>query len=76
MLSDLPAELLSELRHVTLVLDRAAMAVLVEHIKVLVPDMAQCLQKLVDSFQLGRIREIVGRMELMEYWSSRIRYSL
>ena len=73
MLSDLPAELLEELRHAIIVLDRSVMADLTISIKVHAPDTAQCLQMLVDSFKLGRIREIVGRME---YWSSKIRYSL
>jgi hypothetical protein len=49
---------------------------LIERIEAKTPDTAKALQTLLDSFQLGRIREIVGRMELMEYWSSRIRYSL
>ena len=60
MLSELPPELLAELRHATLVLDRATMAVLIERIEAHAPDTAKGLQRLVDGFQLERIRELLG----------------
>jgi CheY-like chemotaxis protein len=60
MLSELPPELIAELRHATLVLDRATMAVLVERIEAHAPDTAKGLQRLVDGFKLERIRELLG----------------
>jgi signal transduction histidine kinase/ligand-binding sensor domain-containing protein/CheY-like chemotaxis protein len=59
MLSELPPELIAELRHAALVLDRAALAGLIERIEVHAPDTAKALQKLVDDFQLERIRELL-----------------
>ncbi len=59
MLSELPGELLEELRYAILVLDRVAMAVLIERIEAHAPDTAKCLQRLVDDFQLERIREML-----------------
>ncbi len=60
MLSELPPELIAELRHVTLVLDRAAMAVLIERIEANAPDTAKGLQRLVNGFQFERIRDLLG----------------
>ena len=60
MLSQLPPEVLAELRQAALVLDRAAMAALVDRIKTHAPDTAKGLQRLVDDFQLERIRELLG----------------
>jgi CheY-like chemotaxis protein len=60
MLSQLPPEVLSELRQATLELDRAAMAALVDLIKTHAPDTARSLQRLLDDFQLERIRELLG----------------
>ena len=45
MLSELPPELLAELRHATLVLNRSDMAALVERIEALAPDTAKALQR-------------------------------
>jgi hypothetical protein len=56
----LPAESLKKLRHATLVLDSAAMAVLIERIEGHAPDTAKSLQELVDDFQFGRIRDLLG----------------
>jgi len=61
MLAELPGELLEELRHATLVLDRAAIAALIERIEARAPDTAKGLQRLVDDFQFERIRELLGR---------------
>ena len=59
MLSQLPTELLEELRQATLVLDRAALTGLVERINAHAPDTAKALQTLVQNFQFGRIREMM-----------------
>jgi signal transduction histidine kinase/DNA-binding response OmpR family regulator len=63
MLSELPAELLKKLRHATLVLDRAAITVLIERVETHVPDTAKGLQRLVDGFQFERIREMLEELE-------------
>jgi hypothetical protein len=60
MLFELPPELIAELRHAALVLDRAAMAMLIERIEAHAPDTARGLQRLVDNFQFGRIRDLLG----------------
>ena len=60
ILSELPPELLAELRQAALELDRAAMAALIERIKTHAPDTAKGLKRLVDGFQLERIRELLG----------------
>ena len=60
MLSKLPPELVSELRQAALVLDRAAMAELIERVAGHAPETAKGLQRLVDDFQLERIRELLG----------------
>ena len=59
MLSELPPELLAELRHATLELDRAAMAVIIERIEAQAPDTAKGLRMLVDGFRFGRIRDLL-----------------
>jgi CheY-like chemotaxis protein len=59
MLSELPGELLEELRQAALVLNEAAMAVLIERIEAHVPEKAKGLQKLVDNFQFERIRDLI-----------------
>jgi len=63
MLSDLPDKLRAELRQRTLALDRTALADLIEGINAHAPDTAKGLQMLVDGFQIGRIREMMGKME-------------
>ena len=60
---ELNAELIAELRNATLVLDRAAMAVLIERIEAHAPDTAKGLQRLVDGFQFERIRELLEELE-------------
>ena len=62
MLSELPPELLAELGQASLVLDRAAMPMLIQRIEAHAPDTAKGLQLLVDDFQFKRIREILGDM--------------
>ncbi len=63
MLSELPAELLAELRHASLVLDRSAITVLIERVETHAPDTAKDLQRLVDGFQFERIREMLEELE-------------
>ena len=63
MLSELPPELIAQLHRATLVLDRAAMAVLIERIEAHAPDTAKGLQRLVDGFQFEQIRDLLGKME-------------
>jgi signal transduction histidine kinase/DNA-binding response OmpR family regulator len=63
MLTGLPGGLLEELRQAVLVLDRAAMAVLIERIEAHAPETAKGLQKLVDDFQFDRIREMLEELE-------------
>lgn len=43
-----------------LVVDRETMAVLIERIEIHAPDTAKGMQALVDSFQFGRIRDLLG----------------
>ena len=59
MLSELPAELLDELRHAILVLDREVPISLIERIKVHATVTAKGLQILVDGFQFERIRDLL-----------------
>ncbi len=44
-------------------MDRAAMTVLIERIEAHAPDTAKGLKRLMDDFQFGRIRDLLGRME-------------
>jgi hypothetical protein len=60
MLLELPSELRTGLRKAALVQDRQALIELVERIKSLAPETADGLRMLVDGFQLGRIRELLG----------------
>lgn len=59
MLSELPEELLGELRESTLTLNRQAILSIIERIKPQAPDTARVLQKFVDDFQIGRIRDLL-----------------
>ncbi len=63
MLSKLPGDLLAELSHATLMLDKTAIAKLIEEIKTHAPDTAKALQKLVDGFQHERIQEMLEEMK-------------
>ena len=58
MLSELPVELLEELREATLTLNRDAISTIIERIEPQGPDTARALQKLVDDFQIGQIRDL------------------
>jgi two-component system sensor histidine kinase/response regulator len=60
MLFELPSELIAGLRRAALVQDRPALTELIERIKSLAPETAEGLWMLVDGFQLGRIKELLG----------------
>ena len=60
LLTALPEELREELNQTILELDRGALAGVIERIAVEAPDTARGLLALMDDFQLGRIRELMG----------------
>jgi predicted ATPase/signal transduction histidine kinase/CheY-like chemotaxis protein/tRNA A-37 threonylcarbamoyl transferase component Bud32 len=60
MLAELPAETFAELRQAVLELDREALAVLIKHVEAQAPDTARGLQAHLNSFQFGRIRDLLG----------------
>jgi CheY-like chemotaxis protein/anti-sigma regulatory factor (Ser/Thr protein kinase) len=60
MLDGLPPELLQELHKATLALDREAIFAVIERIERLAPDTAKGLQTLMDNFQIGLIRDLLG----------------
>ena len=60
MLNDLPGELLQELRQTTLALKREAIFAVIERIEPLAPDTAEGLRILMDNFQVGLIRDLLG----------------
>ena len=59
ILTDLPPELLKELRNTSLSLDRQAISGVIDRIEPLAPDTAKGLRTLVDDFQIGRIRDLL-----------------
>ena len=63
MLVALPKELLEELRHAALVLDRSSLSGLIERIAVDAPDTAKALKTLVDTFQFGKIQNLLREIE-------------
>jgi hypothetical protein len=63
ILSELPVELLKKLCHVTVVLYRSAITVLIERVETHAPDTAKGLQRLVHGFQFERIREMLEELE-------------
>jgi hypothetical protein len=56
----LPPELLQELRQATLALDREAIYAIIERIEPMSPDTAKGLRILMDNFQVGLIRDLLG----------------
>jgi signal transduction histidine kinase/CheY-like chemotaxis protein len=60
MLADLPGELLQELREATLALNREASLEVIARSAEHAPDTANDLQKLINSFQIGLIRDLLG----------------
>jgi hypothetical protein len=60
MLADLPGELLQELREATLTLNREASLEVIARIAEHAPDTANGLQTLINNFQVGLIRDVLG----------------
>ena len=60
MLAGLPPELLQELHKATLALDREAIFAIIERIEPLAADTAKGLRTLMDNFQIGLIRDLLG----------------
>jgi ethanolamine utilization protein EutP (predicted NTPase) len=60
MLADLPGELLQELREATLTLYREASLEVIARNAEHAPDTANGLQKLINNFQIGLIRDVLG----------------
>ena len=60
MLAELPPDLPQELRDSTLTLDREAIIAVIERIEPLAPDTAKGLRILMDNFQTGLIRDLLG----------------
>ena len=60
MLAELPPELRQELAETTLALNREATLEVIERIEEQAPDTARGLRALVEGFQMGRIRELLG----------------
>jgi signal transduction histidine kinase/FixJ family two-component response regulator len=63
MLADLPKEFLKELREATLSLDRETTSAVIERIEPMAPDTAKGLRKMVENFQMGRIRDLLGEVK-------------
>jgi|GEM_PF-2065436 len=60
LLEGLPAELLQELNKACLSLDTEAISTVIKRIEQQSPNTAKGLQSLLDDFQIGRIRELLG----------------
>jgi CheY-like chemotaxis protein len=60
MLADLPGELVQELREATLTLNREASLEVIARIAEHAPDTAKGLGTLLDNFQVGQIRDLLG----------------
>jgi CheY-like chemotaxis protein len=59
MLSDLPVDVIDELREATMTLNRETMLAIIERIKLQAPDTASGLQALMGKFQMGRIGDLL-----------------
>jgi signal transduction histidine kinase/DNA-binding response OmpR family regulator len=62
ILSELPRELLQELRATTLALDREAILQVIERIKDHAPETAEGLRTLVQDLQMGRLGDLLGKV--------------
>jgi signal transduction histidine kinase/DNA-binding response OmpR family regulator len=60
MLADLPDELLQELREATLALNREAALEVIARIVDQAPEVAAGLKELVDNYQMGKLRDLLG----------------
>jgi CheY-like chemotaxis protein len=63
MLSELPAEILEELRQAVLTLNREAISATLERIEPQSPNIASGLRSLLDGFQIGRIRDLLDAVQ-------------
>lgn len=63
MLADLPPELLQALNRTTLVADREATIAVIERIEEDAPECAASLRALVESYQMGRLRDLMKEAE-------------
>jgi signal transduction histidine kinase/ligand-binding sensor domain-containing protein/FixJ family two-component response regulator len=63
MLSELPADVLQDLRETTLALDREATLQVIAGIEDQAPDTAAGLRQLVGDFQMGRIQDLLAGLE-------------
>jgi len=63
MLFDFPEELLEELLKETLTLNREAIYAIIEQIEEQAPDTAKGLRSLMENFQMGRILELLEKVE-------------
>jgi len=63
MLAELPEELLQEFRETTLVLNMEAILEVIERIEAHAPETAEHLRVLAQSFQIKRIREVLGEVK-------------
>jgi hypothetical protein len=63
MLAQLPTELLQNLREATLALNREATLEVIGRIADRAPEVSEGLRKMVDNFQMGRLRELLGKVE-------------
>ena len=60
MLSELPAGILEELRQAALALNSEAISATLDRIEPQSPKIASGLRSLLDGFQMGRIRDLLG----------------
>ena len=63
MLADLPEKLLHELRETTLALNREAVLEMISRIADQAPEVAAGLKGLVDNYQMGKLRNLLGEVE-------------
>jgi response regulator RpfG family c-di-GMP phosphodiesterase len=61
MLTNLPAELLQELRETSPSLDHEAISAVIARIEPLSPDTAKGLRTLLDDLQMGRLKELIEK---------------
>ena len=63
IMAKLAPDLLQELREKSLSLDRQAISDVIDRIEALAPDTAKGLRTLLDDFQIGRIRDLLGEVK-------------
>ena len=63
MLSELPADILDELREATLTLDLETVLAVIERIMPRAPDTARGLRELTENLQMGRIGDLLSGVQ-------------